>query len=214
MATVPPDDLDDQYLPWQFLILFDLMRFKMKRLNKTIIAGALITAVFAPAAFAADGTITFNGTITGQTCTISGEGGNTNFTVTLPTVSASALGTAGSTAGRTPFRIALTGCDPTTGNVAAYFEPGATVDRTTGRLVNTAATTETSTPARNVQIGVLNSSLGEIALGSAFSSQNSPSVALASGAATLDYYAQYVAMGTGATAGPFTTTTTYSIVYP
>ncbi|MBV8272441.1 MAG: type 1 fimbrial protein [Cupriavidus sp.] len=173
-----------------------------------------------PAAFAADGTITFTGRVTAQTCTIAGNGGNNNFTVALPTVSASTLATAGNFAGRTPFSIQLTGCNPNSGNVATYFEPGATIDATTGRLINTATTaaaTETTaatTAATNVQVGLLNADLTNIALGSAFASQNSQQVAITGGTATLQYYAQYVATGGATTAGDVTTTATYSIVYP
>jgi major type 1 subunit fimbrin (pilin) len=166
-----------------------------------------ILAVAAPAAFAADGTITINGQVTAQTCTISGNGGGKDFTVTLPTVSASALTTPGATAGRTPFNVALSKCTPNSGNVAVYFEPGATVDASTGRLVNTA-----SSGAGNVQVGLLNSDNSEIRLGGALATQNSKPVALTGGAVTLGYFAQYVATGQ-ATAGSVTTSTLYSIVY-
>ncbi|PRE84487.1 fimbrial protein, partial [Burkholderia gladioli] len=73
---------------------------------KMLLLGGLC---FSPFVFAADGTITFMGNVTAQTCTINGNGsGSKNFTVTLPTVSASSLATAGATAGATPFNIALT----------------------------------------------------------------------------------------------------------
>jgi major type 1 subunit fimbrin (pilin) len=180
----------------------------MKQMRTGILAAAAALAVAAPAAFAADGTITINGQVTSQTCTISGNGGSKDFTVTLPTVAASALATPGATAGRTPFNIALSKCTPNSGNVAVYFEPGATVDTTTGRLVNTAGTGG----AGNVQIGLLNSDNSEIRLGGALATQNSKSVALSGGAATLNYYAQYVATDK-ATSGNVTTSTLYSIVY-
>ncbi|WP_323120875.1 fimbrial protein [Burkholderia alba] len=179
----------------------------MKDMRTGILAAA-VTLAAAPAAFAADGTITINGQVTSQTCTISGNGGGKDFTVTLPTVSASTLATAGAAAGRTPFNIALSKCTPNSGNVSTYFEPGATVDTTTGRLVNTAPG-----GAANVQVGLLNSDNSSIQLGAAQASQNSKPVALSGGAATLNYYAQYVATGGAATAGSVTTTTLYSIVY-
>ena len=143
-------------------------------------SGVLATAAIAAAAAmpavsqAADGTITFTGQITSQTCTISGNGGGKNFTVTLPTVSTSALATAGTTAGRTPFNIALSNCTPNSGNVSTYFEPGATVDTTTGQLINASGT------ATNVEIGLLNGDSSVITLGAAQASQNSKAVALAS----------------------------------
>lgn len=192
----------------------------MKHYRTSILAASVLLAALSPAASAYDGTITFTGRITSNTCTISGNGGGTDFTVALPPVSASTLGTAGNIAGRTPFNIQLTGCTPDTGDVAVYFEPGATVDLATGRLTNTAVTTpaaegtEAVTAATNVQIGVLNADLTNIAVGSAFASQNSQQVAITGGTAVMQYYAQYVATGGAATLGVFTSALTYSVVYP
>lgn len=158
-------------------------------------------------AHASDGTITFNGSITGQTCTINGGSGAGDFTVTLPTVSASALSSPGQTAGRTPFNIVLTGCTPGTGNVHAFFESGSTTDATTGDLILDAG------GASFVQIGLLNHADGSsIKAGFADASQNSKAVALNSGAATLSYDAQYVATGV-ATAGAANSSVLYDIVY-
>ncbi len=170
-----------------------------------VTASALIA--FAPAAFAADGTVTFNGRITAQTCTIGGNGGANNFTVTLPTVSTNSLRTAGAVTGRTPFNITLSSCTPNSGNAMVYFEPGATVDIATGRLVNS-----NRTGARNVQVGLKNADYSDIRLGAAHASQNSRPVTLNNGGATLNYFAEYVATG-ATTAGDLTTSTLYSIVY-
>ena len=113
----------------------------MKFTRSGVLATAIAVAAAMPAVSqAADGTITFTGQITSQTCTISGNGAGKNLTVTLPTVSTSALATAGTTAGRTPFNIALSNCTPNSGNVSTYFEPGATVDTATGQLVNASGT--------------------------------------------------------------------------
>jgi len=186
---------------------------------QTKILASLAFATLSSAAFASDGTITFTGRLTSQTCTISGNGGGNNFTVPLPTLSTSALAANGNVAGRTPFNIRLTDCTPNTGNVAVYFEPGATVDMATGRLINmvvntpATATAPAIVAAQNVQVGLLNDTLGNIALGSAFAAQNFQQVAIAAGSATLQYYAQYVATG-AATLGDISTSATYSIVYP
>lgn len=182
---------------------------KMKNLRTLILGASVLLVAVSPQAFATDGTITFNGRVAGQTCTIAGNGGANNFTVTLPTVPTSALAAAGNIAGRTPFNIVVTGCDPATTNVSVFFEPGATVDQATGRLVNTAAS-----GAANVEVGLQNADLSDVSLGTNYQSQNSQVVALADGGATLPYYAQYVATGGAATAGDVLTTTTYSIVYP
>ncbi|ELA01380.1 fimbrial protein [Cupriavidus metallidurans] len=192
----------------------------MKHIRTKILATSLLLATMSPAAFAVDGTITFTGRVTGQTCTISGNGRPAgDFTIVLPTVTASTLNTAGNIAGRTPFNIRLTNCNPNTGNVAVHFEPGAAVDLGTGRLKNTVVNSPASgstpaiTGASNVQIGLLNSDMTNINVGAAFASQNSQRVAITSGAATLQYYAQYVATG-AATLGTLQTSATYSIVYP
>lgn len=181
---------------------------KMKFQISSLAAATLsLAALCAGNAQAADGTITINGLVTAQTCQISGNGGGPDFTVTLPTVSTSALQTAGATAGRTPFNIALTNCSPDSGNVAVYFEPNATVDAATGHLTNTAAS-----GAENVQVGLLNADHSDIKLGSSEAAQNMQFVALDHGKATLNYFAQYVATD-AATAGAVNAQSLYSIVY-
>lgn len=169
-----------------------------------IVAGTAMGAQFA---HAADGTITFNGQITAQTCTINGNGsGAKDFTVTLPTVSAKTLAAAGATAGSTGFQIGLSGCTPNSGNVHTFFEAGPTTDTTTGNLKLNAG------GAANVQIGLLNSSFQPIKAGFADGVQNSTSVAISSGSATLQYYAQYVATG-AASAGAANSSVLYTIAY-
>lgn len=176
--------------------------------NFNVLAVVLLAA--APlAASAADGTITFNGKVTDKTCTISTPAGK-DFAVTLPTVSASALASAGSVAGRTPFTISLTQCGA--GDVATYFEPGATVDFNSGRLVNQAQ----ADAARNVQIRLLGSNnqfLPVLAAGSNQAQTNSQWVTAGSdGSATLNYFAEYYAIGAAA-AGNVTTSVKYTIIY-
>jgi major type 1 subunit fimbrin (pilin) len=179
---------------------------KTRLISAAILASAAVTSQFA---FASDGTITINGQVTAQTCTINGNGsGSNNFTVTLPTVSASALATAGQKAGATPVNIALTACTPASGNVHTYFEPGPTVDTATGNLIVATG------GAQNVEIGFANAAdLSQIVLGAADASQNSQSTAIGTdGTATLKYYAQYVATG-AATAGAANSTVMYTLVY-
>ncbi|MGH8785199.1 MAG: fimbrial protein [Cupriavidus necator] len=173
-----------------------------------IVAGAAMGAQFAHAANA-DGQITFNGQITAQTCTINGNGtGSKNFAVTLPTVSASTLAQAGDTSGQTPFYIALTNCTPNTGNVHTYFEAGPTTDTTTGNLIVDGG------GATNVQIRLLNGGTNNTPIKAGFAdpAQNSTVYSINSGAAKLEYYAQYYATGQ-ATAGAANSTVMYSIAY-
>ncbi|CAE6871110.1 Major fimbrial subunit SMF-1 [Paraburkholderia aspalathi] len=180
------------------------------KLQVALVAGISAATLFS-AAHAADGTITFTGRISASTCTIAGDGGSASFTVALPTVSASTLSSTGKTAGRTPFTIVLSGCSPTTGTVHTFFESGATTDTASGRL-NLSAAAAGSTNATNVQIQLLNSDASIISAGSADSTQNSLSASIASGSATLRYFAQYYATG-AATAGGANTLVTYTMSY-
>lgn len=177
--------------------------------TKLISAAVLASAAIAPQfAFAADGTITFTGLVTAQTCTINGNGSaSNNFTVALPTVPASALAVVGQPAGTSPFNIALTGCTPASGNVHTFFEPGPTVNTATGNLIVAAG------GAVNVEIRLKNGDASLIKLGAADASQNSKSVAIAAdGTATLPYFAEYV--GTGAvTAGAANSSVMYTLIY-
>lgn len=160
--------------------------------------------------WAADGTITFKGAITGSTCTITGNGtASKDFTVTLPTVAKGSLAVAGNTAGKTIFTIDLAACTPTTGSVHAYFEAGANVDTTTNRL----KLETTGTPATNVEIGLLNGDDTLIKLGLPDATQNSKPASLATGAASLRYSAEYYATGV-ATAGAANSSVMYTVILP
>ncbi len=171
-------------------------------------AALLVAGVCAlPAAHAADGTITVNGEISGTTCTISGNGGGKDFTVALPEVLASTLGSAGAKSGETPFNISLTNCQPNSGKVWTYFEPGTTVNTATGQLKNSSGT------AANVEVGLFNKDGSAIKLGAGSPSQNSKQVDIVAGAAKLEYVAQYVATAGGAGAGSVNTSVLYSLEY-
>ncbi|MCG9493364.1 type 1 fimbrial protein [Acinetobacter pittii] len=156
---------------------------------------------------AADGTITINGLVTDKTCDITTPAGK-DFTVTLPTVSKQTLAAAGDVAGRTPFQINLANCSE--GKVAAYFEPGSTVDFNTGRLNNTQG------DAGNVQVQLLgdnNNFIPVLAAGANGAQANSQWVDVADGAtADLNYYAEYYATG-ASTAGTVGTSVQYTIIY-
>lgn len=179
--------------------------------GSAILAVAATTAVVSSLSCqAADGTITFTGKVTDQTCTISTPGGN-NFTVTLPTVSASTLAEQSATAGRTPFAINLTKCSK--GQVATYFEPGATVDFNTGRLKNQAQTNA----ANNVQIQLLGSNNQFIPIqstGSNGAQNNSQWVNIAAegDSADMNYYAEYYATSP-AGAGSVSSSVQYTLIY-
>jgi len=165
-------------------------------MKKTLLSAALVAVVGAavvPSAFAADGKITFKGTISDVTCTVTGgagtDGGVQNFTVTLPTIPKTALDVAGDRAGDTPFSVIIggtgqTGC--TNGKMASLrFEPAQSpIDAATGRLINSIA----AGSAAVVQVGLLNDAKQDINL---YTSAGTSAAAIAGNTATLNYWAQY-----------------------
>ena len=181
-------------------------------MKKTLLSAALIAgfgiAAFAPlTAFAVDGTITFNGAITSKTCTVKLNGGASGTgTVTLPTVSTSAFGAVGATAGQTPFSINLSGCSAGTTSAATYFEAGPTVNAA-GRLIS-------SGTATGVDLQLVNSDNSTITAGAAAPTTGPGLATLASGAATLSYYVRYYQNSAAAPgAGSVTSTVNYSMIY-
>ena len=177
-------------------------------MKKIILSSLLAVAAAAPiASQAADGTITFNGNITSQTCTI--NGGTGDVTVTMPKISTSALNGAGQKAGTDlqSIKLNLTACSPATGAVRAFFEGGSTVNLTTHHLKNATGAGR----ATLVEVAVLNTDGSDVILGAGFGAQNVAYVPIsAAGTAQLVYGSQYVATGV-ATQGTVNTTVQYSL---
>ena len=100
--------------------------------------------------------------------------------------------------------ISLTGCT-STGRVYSNFEPGTNVDGVTNNL---------KTGIANLQVRLLNGDLTPIKAGLAAAAQNSKAVQIAGGAATLPYFAEYIANGAAVTAaGAVSTTVQYTLAY-
>lgn len=137
-----------------------------KQMNRTLIA--IILTSMAATAYAEDAPkenrgytkIRLYGSITGETCTISGArfDGNTEFGFPLPTVSANALTAAGSTAGENSTTFYMSGCPA--GTVVRWEKHGSAVDSATGALINDV------TDGSNVQVQVLDSQGSPINLNS------------------------------------------------
>lgn len=175
----------------------------------TALVVALSAAAAAPA-MAADGTVTINGQITATTCNIDAGGtGTKNQTVTLPTVSTTALDAANKPAGETNFYFNLsgTGC---AGTAKMHFESASSpVNVATNRLRN--ETLPAAGGADFVEVAILNKDGSKIQLSD---SSNSASYTLTAGATTrLDYFARYEATTAAATAGEVKTHVDYSIDY-
>ncbi|WP_434584719.1 fimbrial protein [Klebsiella sp. R390] len=171
----------------------------------------VITSAVSASAFAVDGSITINGKITDTTCTISVDGGSSDATVTLPTVSSSSLTATGATAGMTPFNISLSGCTGVSLDTAqTYFEPGAFTDSSTGRLNIDSSIQDT---AQNVQVQLLNADRQPLIVGASVATgQNDIPVSIATGNGTLNYFAQYYATGPSIP-GTVTTQVDYTMIY-
>ncbi|MGH8038115.1 MAG: fimbrial protein [Stenotrophomonas sp.] len=186
-------------------------------MKKTIITAALVAIVggVAPSAFAADGKIAFKGLVNDVTCSVTGgagtDGAAKDFTVTLDTVSKTALAVAGARAGDKAFSVQVGGAGEagcTNGKlVSLKFEPAQSpVDSATGRLINQAGTGA----AEFVQIGLLDKEGADINL---VDGSGNPVATIAGNTATLDYFAQYYAAKEGVTSGTVDTFVMYSAGY-
>ncbi|WP_071608949.1 fimbrial protein [Entomohabitans teleogrylli] len=185
------------------------------KLNKALVSVAVASAFMASSAFAADGTIYFEGELVAATCDISVNGQTSPATVVLPTVSINLLTAAGQTTGTTGFNIELANCDSlgTISTAAAFFEAGSTVDPVNYRLNNTDVSANAAT---NVQLQLLDHhTQNAIKIGD--TSQTSGAGAttridVSSGSATLPYAVEYYAMGP-TTPGVVTSMVNFSIDY-
>lgn len=195
-------------------------------IKRAMIVAGITTAMALPlSSQASDGTITFTGGVTANTCTVQVNGtGTGDGQVTLPTVSVSALatGTAKTAAAGTFFHIDVSGCVLTTHDLAAaaaptsvtvYFEAGPNVNPLTGGLINAVV-------GSNVEVNLYNASSAGHA--NIVGTQVMPGT-LANSANMIDlkagiseyFYAGYSTAGAAApaTAGLVSTSVTYSLIY-
>lgn len=128
-------------------------------MKKSVISAslfAILNAAILPAQAVSTGTITFNGELTDTTCNVDINGQGSDATIVLPTVGVNQLTTSGDTTGRTSFNMNISDCviGSKSGHskVAAFFQPGNTVDLSTGRLKNVGGT------ATNVDLRLLDAS--------------------------------------------------------
>lgn len=177
------------------------------------LTSALALAGIASQAYAFDGIINFDGKITNVTCTVVAAGGTNIGTVTLPTVTQTALKNAGDTAGATQFSIQLSNCagNPSPTKAAAWFETGNDVNPA-GRLVATVG----GTVSDSLSIALYNmASPTPIAIGQgsgSFGSSGNPFDITGNGT-TLNYQAKYYAEKAGVTAGAVVAKVNYTIQY-
>jgi major type 1 subunit fimbrin (pilin) len=205
------------------------------RIKLAMMAAGIATAMPLPlSSQASDGTITFTGAVTANTCTVSvnsgvsgATGGAADATVVLPIVSTAALtgaAASGATAAKTTaagtfFSMTLSSCVATHHDIATaapafvniYFEAGPNVDVLTGGLINTGAS--------NVEVNLYNASSASIVTTQIMPGTTTGQNPTGSGMSpttggTQYYYAGYAtAPGIAAIAGAVSTSVTYSLVY-
>jgi len=186
---------------------------KLRLSTLVLVAGGLF-GIASLNARAADGTITIQGSVSDTTCSINGAASGTpaDISVTLPTVQAGSLASAGAVAGTSnmgDIQMVLSGCSGAASKAIARFENGSTVDQSSGYLKNMAS----ANGAQNVQVRLLNASMQPINI---VTGQNndiaSNGMAITGGSAVLKYFAQYFATGK-AQAGSVSTSVQYTMQY-
>src|ERR1700754_2677360 len=113
---------------------------KLRLSTLVLVAGGLF-GIASLNARAADGTITIQGSVSDTTCSITGAASGTpaDISVTLPTVQAGSLASAGAVAGTSnmgDIQMVLSGCSGAATRAVARFENGTTVDQSSGYLKN------------------------------------------------------------------------------
>jgi len=175
----------------------------MKKL--AFLTASVVSALFASQAFAVSGnTITFQGEVTTDTCSVTINGSDAKPVVLLPTVSVDALKVGGATTGNTTFELDVTGCSAKDDSTIYAEFIGNNVS-TNGNLKNMA----TTNPAGKVEIRIIKADESAFNFSTKQTDKLTP---LKSGATNATYTAQYYADGQ-ATAGAVEATLQYAISY-
>jgi major type 1 subunit fimbrin (pilin) len=176
-------------------------------MNLKIFSSALLIAGLAsPAAFAADGTITFTGSITSVTCDIDSDRGGKDFTVDLGGVNASSFGgVVGTVPSMVGFKLLIGGNTECTDGTIVYanFEPGALVDPTGMVKIGTGAG-----DATGVLIRLFNENSQKIDING---EQNWVKKTVADNRAVLQHFAGYESTSATVNAGAANGQVTYTI---
>ncbi|MBS1203462.1 MAG: putative fimbrial subunit [Proteobacteria bacterium] len=177
----------------------------MSALKMTLCALAMAT-VSTSALAATQGTVTFNGELTAETCQIAAD--SVDRLVQLPTIAIQTLNAAGTTAGSKGFDLNVEQCPEGISQVAAHFEAigSSGADTATGNLTN--QYTGTGTAATNVQVRLYNSDEKQLKLG-----ETGAPATVTGGKATMRYYGGYYATN-ATTAGLVYAQAAYTLAYP
>ena len=182
------------------------------KIHRSIIAPALMAGCVITMPALAQNTVTFQGEVSSQTCTVS-INGTPNAIVMLPTANlANLTGSAGKATGVTPFTVAISNCTAVSSGDTAIQTKflGHNVDSATGVLGNLAAVS----PAVGVGIQITQKSdgtgpvdlNGPTAVPGLVLKQNETS-------ANHDFGAQYYALSSAPTAGAVTAVAEYTLSY-
>lgn len=179
----------------------------MKKSILTLGVAASLSVVSFMSVAASDNTITFQGEVTDETCSVAINGDDVAPVVLLPTVSASALASAGDTAGPTTFDVGVTGCtgSPSGVQISTVFVGNQVT--TDGNLGNTGT-------AENVDVQILDSSTASnpINFTNEFNGTGDLSLAPDETSASATYTAQYYATAAAA-AGTVEASLQYAVSY-
>ncbi|HBM3280052.1 TPA: type 1 fimbrial protein [Klebsiella oxytoca] len=185
----------------------------MKKSVISVYLYAVLSAATLSAQAASTGTITFNGELTDTTCEVDINGQGSDATVVLPTVSSSQLTAPGDTAGLTSFNMNVSGCIIGTqgghSKVAAFFQPGNTVDLSTGRLKNVGGS------ATNVDLRLVDASRYYIPINVGNTDQVNDMAYVdvqADGTALVPYAVEYFSLGY-TTSGTVSSSVVYNLQY-
>ncbi|ECC9151832.1 type 1 fimbrial protein [Salmonella enterica subsp. salamae] len=168
-----------------------------------MITGSLLVSSSAMAV--SDNTITFQGEVTDETCSVVINGNQAKPVVLLPTVSTKELTKQGKTAGPVTFDIGLSGCNPMdkTTKISTVFVGNQVTSN--GNLGNTGS-------AKNVEVQLLDTSGSPINLTGGFTGNGDLQLGANASEASATYTAQYYSTGT-AEAGTVAATLQYAVSY-
>lgn len=186
------------------------------KLNRLLASAVAVSAIMSSGVMAADGTITFTGSVTASACTtitgVSAGGASAlNQTINLPAVTATALNKAtGTFAGNTAFKISLAGCAATgaLSNVRALFDTPFAPPADPYVIGNTA-----TNGASNVAIAILTPAGAQIDLNGGAAVDPGKVLPTTSGNVVMDFVAAYKSLSTGVTSGAVAGTANYTISY-
>ncbi|EBX9237826.1 fimbrial protein [Salmonella enterica] len=168
-----------------------------------MITGSLLVSSSAMAV--SDNTITFQGEVTDETCSVVINGNQAKPVVLLPTVSTKELTDQGKTAGPITFDIGLSGCTPMdkTTKISTVFVGNQVTSN--GNLGNTGS-------AKNVEVQLLDTSGNPINLTGGFTGNGDLQLEPNASEASATYTAQYYSTGK-AEAGTVAATLQYAVSY-